>query len=395
MKIPKFLDDLSVISKLGDNPGADNGLTAEGLKAKFDEAGLKLQIFLNETLIEKINSLFSLDAPPHEGMNMTGPINMNKNKLGGLADPAEDGDAVNLKFANKSYRAASWMPTIEEIGAAPVSHSTDKNNPHGVTAAQVGAAPAGYGYGGTIPDMIEVSTDDALKTALDNLLSKMQNFSGRNVRFFHTGPQTVNGVQGMGGQGALYGSLYKHSDSYAILRVFGYLGYAFSLVKTSTWGEVEWVNPPMSPGVEYRTTARIGDKAVYKKNVNGVIQYRLDGETTWHNYSVVKTKLWQNASRTSSFSPQTISVDLSGYDEVEVYYCLETEAEFNKHMVSSICPVGESLFATFTFGSASATYSRGATTNASGVTFSTGYQSGSASNASLVPYRIFGIKGVK
>ena len=38
MKIPEFLDDLNIISKLGDNPGADNGLTAEGLKAKFDEA---------------------------------------------------------------------------------------------------------------------------------------------------------------------------------------------------------------------------------------------------------------------------------------------------------------------------------------------------------------------
>lgn len=30
--------------------------------------------------------------------------------------------------------------------------------------------------------------------------------------------------------------------------------------------------------VEYRTTERINDKTVYKKNINGVIHYRLDGE---------------------------------------------------------------------------------------------------------------------
>lgn len=142
MKIPKFLDDLSVISKLGDNPGADNGLTAEGLKAKFDEAGLKLQAFLNDTLIEKINSLFSLDAPPHEGMNMTGPINMNKNKLGGLADPTDGGDAVNLKFANENYRAT--MDYAQKVGNPyNLLDNSDFRNPvnqRGFVSGTVGAA---------------------------------------------------------------------------------------------------------------------------------------------------------------------------------------------------------------------------------------------------------------
>lgn len=134
--------------------------------------------------------------------------------------------------------------------------------------AHIGAAPAGYGYGGTIPDLIEVTSDDALKTALDNLLSEMPEFSARNVRIIHSGSQTVNGIQGMAGQGTLYGSLYKHTNSYAILRVFGYLGYAFSLVKTSTWGEVGWDNPPMASGVEYRTTKRHNSNPVYTKLID-------------------------------------------------------------------------------------------------------------------------------
>lgn len=54
---------------------------------------------------------------------------------------------------------------------------------------------------------------------------------------------------------------------------------------TKSWGAWEWVNPPMALGVEYRTTERINGKAVYKKNDNGVIKYRLDGETEWKPYA--------------------------------------------------------------------------------------------------------------
>ena len=124
-------------------------------------------------------------------------------------------------------------------------------------------APAGYGYGGEIPGLIEVDSDDALKTALDGLLANMPNYSARNVRVAYNGASIVNGAGTMGSQGTLYGSLYKHGANYAILRVFGYLGTCFSLVKLDTWGEVEWVNPAMAGSVEYRTTERFGGKPVY------------------------------------------------------------------------------------------------------------------------------------
>ena len=47
----------------------------------------------------------------------------------------------------------------------------------------------------------------------------------------------------------------------------------------------EFQNPPMVPGVEYRTTERIDGKVVYKKNVDGVIQYHLEGQTEWKSYA--------------------------------------------------------------------------------------------------------------
>ncbi len=46
MKLKKFTDDMKIISKLSDNPTE----TAEELKAKFDEGGLKIQNFLNEMI---------------------------------------------------------------------------------------------------------------------------------------------------------------------------------------------------------------------------------------------------------------------------------------------------------------------------------------------------------
>lgn len=169
MVFPKLTDDLSILSKLGDNPGADDGLTAEGLKSKFDEAALIIQAYLNGTLVETLNRLFAGGASaPNSGLNMTGPINMNNNPLQNVRDPQSAHEAMNLAFANGAYvpqsrkinekplssdislsakdvgaRGDTWLPTPAEIGAAShgelKQHAENKENPHGVTAAQVGA----------------------------------------------------------------------------------------------------------------------------------------------------------------------------------------------------------------------------------------------------------------
>ena len=107
MKISKFLEDLAIISKLGDNPGADNQLTSNGLKSKFDEGVLKLQQFINNEIVDKINSIFALDAPMQAGANMTGPINMNGLAIQNVAEPVEDGDAASKGFVNAAVRKAA------------------------------------------------------------------------------------------------------------------------------------------------------------------------------------------------------------------------------------------------------------------------------------------------
>ena len=57
MKIPELLEDLAIISKLGDNPGSDDGLSADDLKAKFDQAALIIKKYINGTLVPGIESL--------------------------------------------------------------------------------------------------------------------------------------------------------------------------------------------------------------------------------------------------------------------------------------------------------------------------------------------------
>lgn len=51
MEIPKFETDLNIISKLGEYPGSDDGLSTEEFKAKFDEGNLETQKYINEVLI--------------------------------------------------------------------------------------------------------------------------------------------------------------------------------------------------------------------------------------------------------------------------------------------------------------------------------------------------------
>lgn len=52
------------------------------------------------------------------------------------------------------------------------------------------------------------------------------------------------------------------------------------------WSLWDVENPPFDPDVEYRTTERRNGKVVYKKlGSDGVLRYRLDGETTWNTYA--------------------------------------------------------------------------------------------------------------
>lgn len=144
-------------------------------------------------------------------------------------------------------------------------------------------APAGYGGFGEFQATNNPTTADEFYTLLDSKLDSMPNYS--SMRFCVDIPEslTVEWCE------YFVATLYKQgaNKSNAVCRFQEYgSGREIVLRRSSSgWGAVEWVNPRMAPGVEYRTTERINGKAVYKRNNGGIIEYRLDDETTWKPYA--------------------------------------------------------------------------------------------------------------
>ena len=126
---------------------------------------------------------------------------------------------------------------------------------------------------------------------------------------------------------------------------------------------------------------------------------------TWKTWRASETRklLWINASASSAFAGQTLSLDLSIFNYVEIVFNLTTGGSYRKTVKTPInlpCTVSE-------FGSvassteASCLYYRAVTTvSTSQITFSPAYKkktnetSTAQDNSYLIPYKIYGIKGV-
>ena len=106
-KFKKLLDDLNIISKLGDNPGTDNGLTAAGLKAKFDEAGLIIQKFIND-IVDVLNTELADDGPLYSIVNNSQAATSAANTAAASAATAT---AAANEAANRANTAADTIDT--------------------------------------------------------------------------------------------------------------------------------------------------------------------------------------------------------------------------------------------------------------------------------------------
>lgn len=130
------------------------------------------------------------------------------------------------------------------------------------------------------------------------------------------------------------------------------------------------------------------------------------------NNAVSIVKLWENASPTSSFTAQTIALDLSGCDFVDIVYYGRTGA--SPAMATSGFYTARLLFGKYgaltvsTLIGSGADYieveSRVVLVTETGVKFDKGmyiYANANGDNSSSndpsssIPYRIYGIKGVK
>lgn len=275
MKFPKLTDDLSIISKLGDNPGTDNGLTAEELKAKFDESALILQAYLNGTLVETLNELFSGgDSTPSNGLNMNGAINMNLNPLQNVRDPQSDHEALNLRFANQTF-----VPQNRQINGKPLSSDVTLNaNDVGArdstwlpTIAEIGAAPSCYGLGagGIYPTNIGLDIANLARGGFFRFDTSANPFQNGTMLVVPRTEDVSSSQLSFGHNG--------NTKNVMALRTYN---------KDSSENVWEYINPPMTLGTEYRTTERIDGKAVYTKRFSfGTLPNAVTKRTGIPNFS--------------------------------------------------------------------------------------------------------------
>ena len=173
----------------------------------------------------------------------------------------EDGRVVLPITIAEAVRTPSFMggsldKTLEQIHSA-VDRVNATAGSGAITAGDVGAAPSGFGLGETPPLITDF--DDAVLPG-----------------WYQTNGDTVNGP----GINATYGDIgslivSSHASNRIIQMFFGYspggiqnIHWVIRGISAGTSGPWEWVNPPLSLGVEYRTVERYQGKPVYVKAVN-------------------------------------------------------------------------------------------------------------------------------
>lgn len=121
------------------------------------------------------------------------------------------------------------------------------------------------------------------------------------------------------------------------------------------------------------------------------------------NMPISKTLLWENANKGSQFPSQTISLDLSGYNEIEVICAYYYGGDGN---ISKTCAIGatatiQEMIQTVNGDSALYLVGRQVTATSAGVSFGPGgykYLNNAirtTSESYCVPYKVYGIKGVQ
>ena len=134
---------------------------------------------------------------------------------------------------------------------------------------------------------------------------------------------------------------------------------------------------------------------------NGVVVLDPDDVGAMAKWQLV----WTNASPSSSFAAQTVSVDLSGFDLVAIEYCYQN-TQLTRCYVVFCFSLGYMIewFAISSLSGSGAkyAYTRRSTVNSTGVTFEACYNAatnstsaGSAANDHGIPIYIYGSKGVQ
>ena len=166
-----------------------------------------------------------------------------------------------------------YAETLEAIN----THAEREDNPHGVTPAQIGAAPADTG----LWYKRQLTADDDMNALLENgiytystgnLPANCPYENAGVVMVFGSTSATTQRIQfvfryGTAGQGkfrAYFDGWQEWSDFGGLIESASHPGCYYRQIGSA----VEWEDPPMIVGQEYRTTERWNGKPVYIKAVD-------------------------------------------------------------------------------------------------------------------------------
>ena len=192
----------------------------------------------------------------------------------GAAGPTgPTGPAGENGVASFNGRTGAVMPQSGDYNATqiPVSGEPEAET---VAAALSNKAPAGFGFGDAIQEIVTTSAEESYETycaKVDAVLDAMPDKTAKLVRAY---PPAV-----YGNAGTTISLLYKSDANYAVLSNIGsadagLCGWRMiklrypSSSSPSVWMPFEWEHPPMKIGIEYRTSERYNGKPVYAKAIS-------------------------------------------------------------------------------------------------------------------------------
>lgn len=135
----------------------------------------------------------------------------------------------------------------------------------------INSAPGGFGWGDSLRNVLASDAEDTYETycgKLDALLADMPD--GTSQLIYTRGPASTGQYSGAGNIVAVLSKLLGTSASLIGISPDprGTTNGLWRMLKDNgVWQPVEWINPPMELGTEYRTTERYLGKPVYVKVV--------------------------------------------------------------------------------------------------------------------------------
>lgn len=414
MAFERMNDDLQIISKLGDIPGADDGLSAQELKALFDKASLLLQGFINNKLIPEIEK--QNVGLPIGGGTMQGPINMKGHSLYGLDDPTADDEAATRKFV-ETYVAENagkddLTPKagfIYPLAAAVVPEgfllcdgAAYSRTEYPELFAAIGTI-YGEGDGATtfnVPDLRNrvpagssenhpagnIVGEETHKLTVDEMPSHMHrlaNTVGYGSGGF-TGYVWSSTIPNYGNMKTEYvGGDQPHNNMQPTTYIHGYIiatgkGTGVSVADIILGAQA------IPLGVEYGGTGAT-NAATARANL---------GITPGNIGALSMELVWENSYPNDVFVAQTLNLDLTAYSHIVVDFSFRTNIA-TTYSVTHLGKKGTVSVMDLSDAANSAMLYRTAKINDGGVEFSSTYRSGvEGSDDYMVPLTIYGIKGV-